>query len=104
MSVKHCSSRNLCPIGQDHARAVERARLADNIDRGRTAGVGRAYDEAMAAWRRHSEACARASKAVRARRTEGFNRSGGCDACVAVSIQGIACHEHGCPNARRVSP
>ncbi len=24
-----------------------------------------------------------------------------CDQCVAVMINGVYCHEHGCPNVRR---
>lgn len=24
-----------------------------------------------------------------------------CDQCVAVMINGVFCHEHGCPNARK---
>ena len=24
-----------------------------------------------------------------------------CDQCVAVMINGVLCHEHGCPNARK---
>lgn len=24
-----------------------------------------------------------------------------CDQCVMVRINGVACHEHGCPNARK---
>lgn len=24
-----------------------------------------------------------------------------CDQCIAVMINGVFCHEHGCPNARK---
>jgi len=30
----------------------------------------------------------------------GFDEHGRCDSCEALSINGIRCHETGCPNAR----
>ena len=103
---RYCGVRTLCPIGQHHSTAVALARSADGLDRGVTEYKGRAYDAAMAAWRRHSAECKRVSPRCKALRAEGFDRSTdegklvhvACSSCEALVLNGTACHEHGCPN------